>query len=165
MGLHRHCGFWSLGRACSWTGSGQGDSLGGCKKCILLLSVYKNNWTEAFWKLKSRRFLRGELPLTPFCRTWLKTRNSCRKLVVSPGLAELVLWQGCVSIPGSECGQRSLTQQDHLHFEGMLCLGQVCRTQHQQHIQKSCENSTARGSAPQGCLSRDVALIEAVWES
>lgn len=35
----------------------------------------------------------------------------------------------------------------------------------QQHVQKSCENSTARGSALQGSRSRDVALIEAVWES
>lgn len=102
----------------------------GARSASCFYQCTKPNWTEASWKLKSRRFLRGELPLTQFCRTWLKIRNSCRKLVVSPGLAELVTWQGCVSIPGSESGQRSLTPQDHLHFEGMLCLGQVCRTQH-----------------------------------
>lgn len=35
----------------------------------------------------------------------------------------------------------------------------------QQHAQQSCDNSTAPGSALQGSLSRDAALIEAVWES
>lgn len=83
----------------------------------MLLSVCRNNWTEASWKLKSSRFLRGELVLTQFYGTWLKTWNLCKKLVVSSGLAELVTWQGCVSIPGSESGQRSLREQDQLHFE------------------------------------------------
>lgn len=62
---------------------GRGIPQEGCKKWIMLLSVCRNNWTEAFWKLNSSRLLRGELPLTPFYRTWLKTWNLCKKLVVS----------------------------------------------------------------------------------
>lgn len=116
---------------------------------LAFISV-RNNWTDASRKLKSRRFLGGELSLTQFCRTWSK-----RKLVVSPGLAELITWQGCVSIPGSESGQRSLTQRDQLHFEGMLC-----RTQH-----SSMFSSPVTIPLLQGSLSRDAALIEAVWES
>lgn len=83
----------------------------------MLLSVYRNNWTEASWKLKSSKFHSGELPLTCFYRTWLKMRSLCKKLVVSPGLAELVTQQGYISIPGSESGQRSLAEQDQLHLE------------------------------------------------
>lgn len=44
-------------------------------------------------------------------------------------------------------------------------LGAAVQNTAHQNVQKSCKNSTAGGSVLQGSLSRDVALIEAVWES